>query len=65
MLTRGPRFGLLPVDRLHRPELADIADRVAGIVHVEPARAVQIVPLGLVLAVAVEDLDAVVLASAT
>ena len=50
------------VDRLHRAELADIADRVAGIVHVEPARPVQIVPLRLVLAVAVEHLDAVVLA---
>ncbi len=35
---------------------------MAGIVHVEPARAVQIVPLRLVLAVAVEHLDAVVLA---
>ena len=50
----------VPVDRLHRPEFADIADRVADIVHVEPARPVQIIPLRLVLAVAVEYLDAMV-----
>src|ERR1700730_11706055 len=58
----GPEVRAVAVDRLHRPEFADIADRVAGIVHVQPARTVQIVPLRLVFAVAVEYLDAVVLA---
>src|SRR4029077_17957259 len=50
------------VYRRRRPELADIADRVMGVRHVKPARAMQIVPLGLVFAVAVKDLDTMVLA---
>src|SRR3954468_19286287 len=43
-------------------QLADIADRLMSVRHEEPARPMQIVPLRLVLAVAVENLDAVVLA---
>ena len=57
-----PEIGDVAVDRLNRAELADIADRVTDIIHVEAARPVQVVPLGLVAAVAVEHLDAVVLA---
>ena len=57
-----PEIRALQVDRHRRAELADIADRVAGVVHVEAARAVQIVPLRLVFAVAVEHLHPVVLA---
>src|SRR5207249_2311290 len=56
-----PQVRALQVDPHRGPELADIADRMTSIVHVEAARAVQIVPLRLVLAVAVEDLHAVVL----
>src|SRR5580704_7574776 len=58
----GPEVRAVAVDRLHRPELADIADRMTGIIHVEPAGPVQIVPLRLVFAVAVKHLDAVVFA---
>src|ERR1700674_980838 len=57
-----PQIRALEVDCHGRPELADIADRVTGIVHVEAARPVQIVPLRLILAVAVEYLNTVVLA---
>jgi len=57
----GAEVGAVAVDRLHRPQFADIADRMAGIVHVKPARPVQIIPLGLILAVAVEDLNPMVL----
>src|SRR4029077_20806005 len=58
----GAEVRAVAVDRLDRPELANVADRVAGIVHVEAARAVQVVPLRLVLAVAVEYLNPMVLA---
>src|ERR1700730_17731983 len=57
-----PEVRALQINRHRRAELADIADRVPGIVHVEAAGAMQIVPLRLVLSVAVEHLDAMVLA---
>src|SRR5712691_2134828 len=53
-----PEIGVEAVDR----ELADIADRAVRVGHVETAGPVQVVPLRLVLAVAVEDLDPMVLA---
>src|SRR5216684_5124903 len=43
-------------------DFADIADRLVTIWHVEAARAVQVLPLRLVSAVAVEHLDPVVFA---
>src|SRR6266567_5971239 len=43
-------------------DFADVADRLVTVWHVEAARAVQVLPLRLVLAVAVEHLDAVVFA---
>src|SRR2546430_6001710 len=55
-------IGAVAVDWLHRAKLADVADRSVRIRHIDPARAVQIVPLCLVFAVAVEYLDAMVLA---
>src|SRR2546429_643207 len=57
-----PEIGAVAVDWLHRAKLADVADRPVRIRHKDPARAVQIVPLRLVFAVAVEYLDAMVLA---
>src|SRR5215469_6676716 len=57
-----PEIGAVAVDRHRRPEFADVADRVPEIIHVEAARPVQVVPLRLVFSVAVEHLDAVVLA---
>src|ERR1700730_8395666 len=57
-----PEVRTLQVDGHRRTKLPDIADRVTGIVHVKPARAMQVIPLRLILAVAVENLDAVVLA---
>src|SRR6266545_5482553 len=56
-----PEIGELGVDRLMRPQLADVADAVRAALHVEAAGAVQIVPLRLVSAVAVEDLHPMVL----
>src|SRR5215510_2921119 len=50
------------VDRLHRTEFADVADWAFARRHEQAAGAVQIVPLRLVLAVAVEHLHAMVLA---
>ncbi len=50
------------VDRLVGAEFADIAERLLAARHVETAGSVEVVPLRLVFAVAVEDLDAVVLA---
>src|SRR5260221_5417938 len=58
-----PEIGHVAVDRLVGAELADIAQRLLAARHVEPARTVQVVPLRLVSSVAVEDLDAVVLAA--
>src|SRR6266702_3274194 len=43
-------------------DFADVADRLVTVWHVEAARAVQVLPLRLVLAVAVEHLVAVVFA---
>src|SRR6267142_5123476 len=43
-------------------DFADVADRLVTIWHVEAARAVQVLPLRLVSAVAVEHLDPVVFA---
>src|SRR6266851_491734 len=57
-----PEVRAMAVDRLHRTKFADIADRAVRIRHEDPARPVQIVPLRLVLAVAVEYLDPVVFA---
>src|ERR1700730_8974868 len=57
-----PEVRALQVDGHRRTKLPDVADRVTGIVHVKPARAMQVIPLRLILAVAVEHLDAVVLA---
>src|SRR6516164_6984268 len=51
-----PEIWRVAVHRHPRAKFADIADRMVGIGHVEPARAVQIVPLGLVFAVAVKYL---------
>src|SRR5262249_21278399 len=48
--------------RLHGAEFADVADRALAGWHEQAARTVQVVPLGLVLAVAVEHLHAMVLA---
>src|SRR5215471_16616160 len=48
-------------DRLHRAEFADVADWAFARRHEQAARAVQIVPLCLVLAVAVEHLHAMIL----
>ena len=56
-----PEIGFA-VYRRARTEFADIADRVLGVRHVEPARSVQVVPLGLIFAVAVEHLHSMVLA---
>src|SRR5689334_10606797 len=50
------------IDRLRRAEFANVADRLMGMGHVEPARAVQVVPLRLVSSVTVKDLNAMVLA---
>src|SRR5262252_7044831 len=48
--------------RLHGAEFADVADRALAGWHEQAARTVQVVPLRLVLAVAVEHLHAMVLA---
>src|ERR1700730_8248080 len=40
-----PQIRALQIDRHRRTEFADIADRVTGIIHIEAARAVQVVPL--------------------
>ena len=58
----GAEVRTVAVDRLHRSELADIADRVTSVVHVEATGPVQIIPLRFVFPVAVEDLDAMVFA---
>src|SRR6516162_8116881 len=55
-------IGPIPVDLTGGPALADIDERVAAGRHAHAVRPMQIVPLGLELAVAVEHLDAVVLA---
>src|SRR5436190_60997 len=58
----GAEIGDIAADRGGRPDLADIKDRLLPVWHAQPTRAVQVLPLGLELAVAVEHLHAVVLA---
>ena len=62
MVRRGPRLGALPVDRHARAEFADDEIRRFAAAAMQRAGPVQIIPLRLVFAVAVEHLDAVVLA---
>ena len=63
MVRRGPKFGDLQVDRHAWAEFADDEiRRLAAAAGAQRAGPVQIIPLRLVLAVAVEHLDAVVLA---
>ena len=57
-----PEIGNIAADGSGRTDFADVADRLVTVRHVEAARAVQVLPLRLVLAVAVEDLDPMVLA---
>ena len=63
MVRRGPKLGALQVDRHARAEFADDEVRLlAAAASTQRAGAVQIIPLRLVFAVAVEHLHAVVLA---
>src|ERR1700758_1280521 len=55
-----PKIGNIAADGGGRADLANIADRLVTVWHVEAARAVQVLPLSLVFAVAVEDLDAMI-----
>src|SRR5712671_4994265 len=55
-------IGNVTADGSGRADFADVADRLVTIWHVEAARAVQVLPLRLVSAVAVEHLDPVVFA---
>src|SRR5438045_9534630 len=55
-------IGDVPADRGRRADLADIKDRLVPVWHAQPARTMQVLPLCLELAGAVEHLDAVVLA---
>ena len=57
-----PEIGRAAIEPVIGPDLADVADRAFARRHVEPARPVQVVPLRLELAVAVEHLHAMVLA---
>ena len=54
--------GDITADRGGRANLADIKDRLAPVRHAQTARAVQVLPLCLELAVAVEHLNPVVFA---
>src|SRR5215468_10560120 len=60
MLTRGPMLGQSRLISPDRPPFADIDERVAAGRHAHAVRPVQIVPLGLELAVTVEHLDPMV-----
>jgi len=55
-------IGNVTADGSGRADFADVADRLVTVWHVEAARAVQVLPLRFVLAVAVEHLDPMVLA---
>src|SRR5216684_1004170 len=55
-------IGNVTADGSGRADFADVADRLVTIWHVEAARAVQVLPLRLISAVAVEHLDPVVFA---
>ena len=57
-----PEIGNVAADSSGRADFADVADRLVTVWHVKAARAVQVLPLRLVSAVAVEHLDPVVLA---
>src|SRR6516162_233427 len=57
-----PDIGHVVIDPHAAADLADVEARVAPTLHVKAGRAVHVVPLPLVFAVAVEHLDAVVLA---
>src|SRR5581483_7365364 len=57
-----PDIGPVAVDFALRPAFADIAQRIAAGFHPHAVGPVQVVPLGLPFAVAVEHLDAVVFA---
>ena len=56
-----PEIGNITADGGGRADFADLADRLMTVWHVEAARTVQVLPLRLVFAVAVENLDAMVL----
>src|SRR5690348_18085047 len=56
-----PEIGDVTADSGSGANLANIADRLVTIWHVEAARAVQVLPLRLVSAVAVEYLNTMVL----
>src|SRR5947208_1342967 len=62
MLTRGPRLGMSRVDCGGGADLADVADRPVTVGHIHAARPVQVLPLGLEFAIAIEHLNTVVLA---
>src|SRR5580692_7672276 len=55
-----PEIGNITADRGGWADFANVADRLVTVWHVETARAVQVFPLRLVFAVAVEHLDAMV-----
>src|SRR3954470_23626869 len=57
-----PEIGNVAADGSGRADFADVADRLATVWHVKAAWAVQVLPLRLVFAVAVEYLHPVVLA---
>src|ERR1700730_6502497 len=57
-----PEIGKITAAGGGRSDFANVADRLVTVWHVETARAVQVFPLRLVFAVAVEDLDPMVLA---
>src|SRR5215210_624206 len=52
--------GDITADRGGRANLPDVKDGLVPVRHAEPARAVQVLPLGLEFAVAVEHLDAMI-----
>jgi hypothetical protein len=56
-----PKIGNITADGGGWADFADVADRLMTVWHVEAARTVQVLPLRLVFAVAVEHLDAMVL----
>src|SRR5439155_20087544 len=56
-----PEIGDVAAYGSGRTDFADVEDRLMAVRHAEPAGAMQVLPLGLELAVAVEDLDAMVL----
>src|SRR5258708_18600409 len=56
-----PEVGDFAIDRHGRADLTDVTQRIAFGLHDHPAGPVQVVPFGLVVAVAVEYLDAMIL----